>query len=747
MVNIVKNTIEDILSKHPVISGYVTGCTIFVLSIIHHIDEFMKYGSTHLEDKIDIIWHISLPVIFGFLIVYIGKSIIEIRERKIAEEALRENKKRLDFVISSSPAVVYTSKAYGDYGATFISENVKQQMGYNSEDFIKDTNFWADHIHPEDRERILKGTSKIFEIGNHVHEYRFKHKDGSYRWMHDEMNLIKDENNEPKEIIGSWLDITERKNAEAEKEKLLHNLGERVKELDCLYSFSKIIEMPNISLEEMLQELADVIPHGWHYPEITCARIVLDGQEHKTGNFKETIWRQSGDIQVFGKKVGSLEVYYLEEKPELYEGPFLKEERNLINALAERFGRVIERMEAEEALQASERKYRTLSFNIPGMVYRGKSDWSTEIVTDSERLCGYSPKELSFEETNWLTIIHPDDKEKMFEESSKLLEESTSIVQEYRIKAKDGSIRWVSDHKTSLFTEDGVFQGIDGVVFDITERKMMESKLSHAQKMESIGHLAAGIAHEINTPTQYIGDNLIYLSDTLSDIMTLVKKFKKCKELTEKGVSHLKLKQEVGSNLEEIDIEYLSEEIPEAIKQSIEGNQRVSEIVQAMKEFSHPGVEGKTAIDINKAISSTITVARNEWKYVADMKTDFDQDLPLIECLPGEFNQVILNIILNAVHAITEKVDDSQEEKGFITVSTKSNGDWAEIRISDNGTGIPENARSKIFDPFFTTKVIGKGTGQGLSISYDIIVNKHGGMITFETEAGRGTTFIICLPL
>ena len=239
----------------------------------------------------------------------------------------------------------------------------------------------------------------------------------------------------------------------------------------------------------------------------------------------------------------------------------------------------------------------------------------------------------------------------------------------------------------------------------------------------------------------------MFLRDALSDIMTLVKKFKKCKELTEKGVSHLKLKQEVGSNLEEIDIEYLSKEIPEAIKQSIEGNLRVSEIVQAMKEFSHPGVEGKTAIDINKAISSTITVARNEWKYVADVKTDFDQDLPLIECLPGEFNQVILNILLNAVHAITENVDDSQEEKGFITVSTKSNGDWAEIRISDNGTGIPENAGSKIFDPFFTTKGIGKGTGQGLAISYDIIVNKHGGMITFETEAGKGTTFIIRLPL
>lgn len=152
-------------------------------------------------------------------------------------------------------------------------------------------------------------------------------------------------------------------------------------------------------------------------------------------------------------------------------------------------------------------------------------------------------------------------------------------------------------------------------------------------------------------------------------------------------------------------------------------------------------------LDKNQAIASTITVTRNEWKYVADVNTDFDRNLPMIQCFSGEFNQVILNMLLNAAQAITENADDSQEENGLITVSTKHNGDWAEIRISDNGTGIPENARSKIFDPFFTTKAVGKGTGQGLAISYDIIVNKHGGMITFESEAGRGTTFIIRLPL
>ena len=165
-----------------------------------------------------------------------------------------------------------------------------------------------------------------------------------------------------------------------------------------------------------------------------------------------------------------------------------------------------------------------------------------------------------------------------------------------------------------------------------------------------------------------------------------------------------------------------------------------------MKEFSHPGKNEKTSIDLNKAIESTTTVARNEWKYVADMVTRFDPELPFVPCLPGEFNQVILNMIINATHAIAER-GNGPAGKGTITISTHAQGQFAEIRISDTGAGIPENIRTKIFDPFFTTKEVGKGTGQGLAISRSVIVDKHGGSIHFETEVGQGTTFIIKLPL
>jgi len=220
--------------------------------------------------------------------------------------------------------------------------------------------------------------------------------------------------------------------------------------------------------------------------------------------------------------------------------------------------------------------------------------------------------------------------------------------------------------------------------------------------------------------------------------------------LAEAGQSHAEL-QEILTNVallkKEIDLPYLREEIPKAIKQSLEGVERVGKIVRAMKEFSHPGPKEKTPTNLNKAIENTVTVARNEWKYVSEMILDLDPDLPLVPCHPNEFNQVILNLVINAAHAIADVVGNGATNKGKITVSTRRKGDKVEISVKDTGTGIPPEIRSKIFDPFFTTKEVGKGTGQGLAIARSIVVDKHGGTIDFETEVGKGTTFTIYLPI
>jgi signal transduction histidine kinase/DNA-binding NarL/FixJ family response regulator len=301
---------------------------------------------------------------------------------------------------------------------------------------------------------------------------------------------------------------------------------------------------------------------------------------------------------------------------------------------------------------------------------------------------------------------------------------------------------------------DGSVEYFSTIARDITEQKRLEKERSHmevqlrqALKLESIGQLAAGIAHEINTPTQYIGDNARFVQDGFRDVTTLFQVYDRLLSAAREGKVTSEIVAEIDAARKAADLEFLLTEIPKAISQSIEGVERVARIVRAMKEFSHPGTSEKTPIDLNHAVESTLTVCRNEWKYVAEMITEFDPALPPALVLPGEFNQAILNIVVNAAHAIADVVGGGSKGKGSIHVSTRRDGGWAEIRIRDTGTGIPEKARAKVFDPFFTTKGVGKGTGQGLAIAHSVVVEKHGGTISFETETGKGTTFIIRLPL
>ena len=195
------------------------------------------------------------------------------------------------------------------------------------------------------------------------------------------------------------------------------------------------------------------------------------------------------------------------------------------------------------------------------------------------------------------------------------------------------------------------------------------------------------------------------------------------------------------------DLEYLLKNIPDAIDNSLEGVSRVAKIVKGFKEFSHPGSEGKRVINLNQAIETTISVSRHEWKYCADLVTAFDADLPLVPCLVGEFNQVILNLIINSAHAIGSVVEKNGQGKGTITIRTRRDGEWARIAVADTGAGIPVEIRSRVFEPFFTTKEVGKGTGQGLALAHAAIVNRHQGQLWFESELGEGTTFFIRLPL
>jgi PAS domain S-box-containing protein len=281
---------------------------------------------------------------------------------------------------------------------------------------------------------------------------------------------------------------------------------------------------------------------------------------------------------------------------------------------------------------------------------------------------------------------------------------------------------------------------------DITDRKRQEIEVRHGQKLEAVGRLAAGIAHEINTPIQFVGDNTRFLLNSFQDELKLIRKYEQLQEAASKASIDTDLLAEVTATREEIDWPYLEEEIPRAIEQMLEGLGRVSTIVRGMKEFSHVDRSNEKAPgDINRALESTLVVARNELKYVADVETNFGE-LPPVLCHLGDLNQVFLNLLVNAAHAI-EDIVKRTNSKGKIGVSTRRDGDWVEVSITDSGTGIPEEARDKIFDPFFTTKRVGKGTGQGLALARAIVVEKHGGTLTFVTEIGKGTTFFVRLPL
>ena len=310
----------------------------------------------------------------------------------------------------------------------------------------------------------------------------------------------------------------------------------------------------------------------------------------------------------------------------------------------------------------------------------------------------------------------------------------------FRSRRKDGSIMEEDATISPVRNEEGTITHFVGVKRDVTETVMLQQQLVQAQKLEAIGQLAAGIAHEINTPMQYVQNNVTFIEQAFGDIQGLLA------EIGHTGREQLTAR--LLEILDAIDFDFLLQEIPESIRETHDGINRVVKIVLAMKEFSHPGSADKVAADLNRNLESTILVCRNEWKYVAELETDFDPDLPLVPCYSDKFNQACLNLIINAAHAIAEKAAKTTSAAlGRIGISTRRDGDWAEIRISDSGGGIPPAIQERIFEPFFTTKEVGKGTGQGLTIAHDAIVKKHSGTLSFITQPNEGTTFILRLPL
>ena len=341
------------------------------------------------------------------------------------------------------------------------------------------------------------------------------------------------------------------------------------------------------------------------------------------------------------------------------------------------------------------------------------------------------------------------------EELSSLLEDAASLNpsewdvedvfrSEVSFRSRDGGSVpvWLSASAGPRVGDQSAWYMIIGQ--DLRERRELELQLRHTQKLESLGQLAAGIAHEINTPVQFVGSSIVFLEEGFEALAGLLQSYEALLEAC--AADKPELGEQVAALREDADIDFVLEETPKAIHRCSDGLGRVASIVKAFKSFSHPGKTETAPADLNAAIQDTLVIATNEYKYVAALETEFGE-LPPVPCCIGDINQVVLNLVVNGAHAIRAKQEASNDSApGTIRLRTLHDGDRVVVSVSDSGDGVPAEIQHRIFEPFFTTKGVGEGTGQGLALAHKVM-HQHGGSIRFETTPDEGTTFFLELPL
>jgi PAS domain S-box-containing protein len=420
---------------------------------------------------------------------------------------------------------------------------------------------------------------------------------------------------------------------------------------------------------------------------------------------------------------------------------------------------ITERKRIEERLQRSEARYReTFEGASVGQAIVGLDGRFQEVNATLARLLGYSTTELvgrSFQD-----VTHPDDRAASLEARNACRSgEKSDARLEKRYLRKDGKVVWVDVNVARLCDASGAATGFITQIIDVDARKaaelrageeslarqQMELELQHAQKLEAVGRLASGIAHEINTPAQFVGDNLNFLKEACAGYEAVLACYQRLSRSDPERGWPAEALAGARATEESVDLPFLHGNAALSLDRALEGVSRISGIVRAMKEFAHPDEREKKPADLNEAIKATLIIAHNEYKYVAEVEPHFEE-LPMVNCHVGDLNQVFLNLLVNASHAIGEVVGRSGA-RGKIRVSTRPEGPAVCIQFSDTGAGIPESIRARIFEPFFTTKPTGTGTGQGLAIARSIVADRHGGSLSFESRVGEGTTFTIRLPV
>ncbi len=505
-----------------------------------------------------------------------------------------------------------------------------------------------------------------------------------------------------------------------ELNRYAHDLAERVKELNCLYRLADIDKNTEASIEEIFQAAAELIPPAWQYPDIACARLTLEGREFKAGNFEETGWSLSAEIEVYGETAGAVEVFYLEERTEAHEGPFLKEERSLIDAIADRLGWVVERIGAEEALRESMEEYQDLYENAPDMFA------SVDVATARVLLCnrtlartlGYTREEIVGRQV--YDLYHPDCLHRVKDEIFKEVRATGEVRgEDLRLVRKDGSeidvslnVSAVRDEEGNIVESRSIWRDISDVKQAEREKEALHAQLLQSQKMEAIGHLAGGVAHDFNNIlaiilgcAQVAALDLERKEGVLEELKTIVDTVKRAKDLTMKMLA---LARKERPNVRAVSLNDLVEDTGAMLKRSISKKIRIETVLQ--------------------------------------------QGLPPARINANQIQQALLNVCNNAADAMPDGgklrigTGEAELNEAFCRLHEwLVPGRFCLVRISDTGMGIPGNMLEKVFDPFYTTKAAGKGTGLGLSVTHGIIRN-HGGHICITSEPGEGTAVEIMLP-
>jgi PAS domain S-box-containing protein len=484
----------------------------------------------------------------------------------------------------------------------------------------------------------------------------------------------------------------------------MNEVGERIKELNCLFEISRLMERRGLTLKEILQGIVELLPPAWKHPEITCAKIIIEGQEFSTQNFEETPWSIAQDIVLEDKIVGVLAFHYLEELPVSDEGPFLKEERDLVNTIAERIGRIIERNRAQTALLESEKRFRDLvehSLTGISIIQNGQVVYQNP---EQERLLGPLPRPIKLEDTD---SIYPDDFARVHAFYQRIRAGKLPIgAVEFRFYQRDertgrSDIKWVHCQASRI-----EYQGKDATLMnmmDMTKTKELEHLLTIQDKMASLGRVAAGIAHEIRNPLSGIN---IYLN-TLR-----------------------KLHHKEGSE----------EKVEQILKNVQSASIKIESVIRRVMDFAKPSEPKLTLIDINEPITDAINLtAVTMRKSGVQIKRSLADDLPRSYADKNLIEEMVLNLLNNAAEAMK-----TMENGKNIAVASFVKGDHIIIQVSDSGPGVSKEYRDKILDPYFTTKH--EGTGIGLSLCHRIITD-HGGSLTVSDSEFGGAEFRIEIPI